>query len=363
MWFDIVDAKYVYLAGEAYTSREANDGVQERISAEEIDMRGNAIHRSVVSAVLAPWFLVCAVHAQGYPAKPVRLIVAQSAGSATDTVSRIVGQRMSAELGQSIVIDLRPGAGGVTGSEVAARATPDGYTIFASTISTHGTIPALYRKLSYDPIKDFTPIGLWVTIPNMLVVHPTLPVKNPKELIALARARPGQLNVGYQGNGSSQHLATELFKLSAGNLDLVLVPYKGSGPAIIGLVTGEISFLFPTLALSRPQIIAGKVRAIAVATAERVPEFPNLPTVNDTVPGFVISSWSGIHAPAGTPREIIARLAEVSARAVDAPEVKKLLATSGMNAAPSTPEQYGSFIEREIARWTKVARAAKIEAN
>jgi tripartite-type tricarboxylate transporter receptor subunit TctC len=308
--------------------------------------------------------LTCAVaQGQAYPSKSIRLVIAQSAGSATDTVARIVGQKMGAELGQQIVIDLRPGAGGVTGSEIAARAAPDGYTLFASTISTHGTIPALYRRLSYDPIKDFTPIGLWVTIPNMLVVHPSLPVRNPQELIALARTRPGQLNVGYQGNGSSQHLATELFKLSAGNLNFVTVPYKGSGPAIIGLVTGEISFLFPTLALSRPQILAGRIRAIAVATAERVPEFPDLPTVNDTVPGFVISSWSGIHAPAGTPREIIARLAEVSARAVEAPDVKKLLVASGMNASPSTPSEYGSFVEREIARWTKVARAAKIEAD
>ena len=300
---------------------------------------------------------------QNYPLKSIRVVVAQSPGSASDTVARIVGQQMSTLLGQTLVIDTRPGAGGVTGAEIGARAAPDGYTVLITTISTHGTVPALYKKLSFDPIKDFTPIGLWVTIPNMLVVHPSLPVKSAKELIALAKARPGQLNVGTQGNGSSQHLAAELFKLMAGGLNVVQVPYKGSGPMIVGLIAGEISFLLPTLALSRPHIQAGKVRAIAVATAERIAEFPDLPPVADTVSGFDVSSWSGLHAPAGTAREIVARLNDAAVRALAMPEVKKTLAVAGMTATPSSPEDYGRFVDREIAKWTKVARAAKIEAQ
>ena len=300
---------------------------------------------------------------QPYPQKSIRVIVAQSPGSASDIVARVVTQQMGAILGQPFVVDTRPGAGGVTGAEIGARAAPDGYTVMITSISTHGTVPALYRKLSFDPVKDFTPVGRWVTIPNMLVVHPSLPVRNTQELIAMAKAKPGQLNVGMQGNGSSQHMATELFKLMAGSLDVVLVPYKGSGPMIIGLVTGEVSFLFPTLSLSRPHIQAGKVRAIAAATAGRIAEFPDLPTVADTVPGFEVSSWAGLHAPAGTARAIVARLNDAAGRALAMPEVTKALAAAGMTPAPSSPEDYGRFVDQEIAKWTKVARAAKIEAQ
>jgi tripartite-type tricarboxylate transporter receptor subunit TctC len=319
--------------------------------------------RCVVLGAMVGWHGSVAAQPSSYPAKSIRVIVAQSPGSASDIVARIVGQQMSTLLGQSLIIDTRPGAGGVTGAEIAARTAPDGYTVLITTISTHGTVPALYRKLSFDPIKDFTPIGLWVTIPNILVVHPSLPVKGTQELVALAKARPGQLNVGMQGNGSSQHLATELFKQLAGGLNVVQVPYKGSGPMIIALVTGEITLLFPTLSLSRPHIQAGKVRAIAVTTAERITEFPDLPPVGDTVPGFEFSSWSGLHAPAGTAREIVTRLNEAAGRALAMPEVRKSLANSGMTATPSTPEHYGNHVDKEIAKWTKVARAANIEAQ
>ena len=312
---------------------------------------------------LLPGAHLLPAQAQSYPAKSIRVIVAQSPGSASDIVARVVGQQMAVLLGQPLVVDTRPGAGGVTGAEIAARTAPDGYAVLLTTISTHGTIPALYKKLSFDPVKDFTPVGRWVTIPNLLVVHPSLPARNTKELIALAKARPGQLNIGMQGNGSSQHLAGELFKLMAGGLNVVQVAYKGSGPMIVALVSGEISFLIPTLSLSRPHIQAGKVRAIAVATSERIPEFPDLPTVGDTVPGFEVSSWSGLHAPVGTHREIVARLNDAATRALAMAEVKKSLGSAGMTAAPSSPEEYGRFVDSEIAKWTKVARAAKIEAQ
>ena len=262
-----------------------------------------------------------------------------------------------------MLVDNRPGAGGLSGTETSARATPDGYTLCVASISSHGTVPALYRKLSYDAVKDFAPITLWVTIPNVLVVHPSVPVQSTKELIALAKAKPGELRIGTQGNGSSQHLATELFKIMAGNLNTIHVPYKGSGPSIMGVITGEVAVLFPTLALSQPHIQAGRIRALAVTTAQRVEELPQLPTVADTLPGFEMVSWIGLLAPARTPRPIVSQLHETSAKVLAIPEVKKTLAAVGMNVASSSPEEFAKFIQNEIAKWTKVARTAKIEAD
>jgi len=314
-------------------------------------------------AVAALFLPASGALAQGYPTKSVRVVVAQSAGSASDIAGRVVGQRLATMLGQQFVIDNRAGAGGLAGSELVARAAPDGYTLLVASISTHGTVPALYRKLTFHPVKDFAPVGLWVTIPNVLAVHPTLSVHSTKELIALARARPAQLKVGTQGNGSSQHLATELFNIMAGNIATVQVPYKGSGPLMVALISGEIDFLFPTLALSAPHIQAGRIRAIAVATLRRQPELPDLPTVADTVPGFELVSWIGLLAPAGTPRAIVMQLNEGSARALAMPDARKALAASGMTPAPGSPEEFGAFIVQEIAKWTKVARAANITAD
>jgi tripartite-type tricarboxylate transporter receptor subunit TctC len=322
-------------------------------------------HDTLRCAALVLAFCASAVSAQTqtYPAKSIRVIVPQSSGSASDTVARVIGQRVSSLLGQQLIVENRPGGGGLAGTEMGARAAPDGYTLLIASISTHGTIPALYRKLNFEPLKDFAPITLWVMIPNVLAVHPSLPVQSTKELIALAKAKPGQLNVGTQGNGSSQHLATELFKIMAGNLDTVHVPYKGSAPAMVALVSGEISVLFPTLALSTPHIQSGRIRAIAVTTPQRIDEFPQLPTVGETVPGFEMLSWIGLLAPAGTPKAVIARLNEASAKVLAMPEVKKTFSVAGMTAAPGSPEEFRSFIEKEIAKWTKVTRAAKIEAD
>lgn len=300
---------------------------------------------------------------QPYPAKSVRVIVPQSSGSASDTAARVVGGRIATLLNQQFVVDNRPGAGGLTGSEMGAKAAPDGYTLTVASISSHGTIPALYRKLSYDAVKDFAPVTLWVTIPNVLAVHPSLPVRTTGDLIALAKARPGQINSGHQGNGSSQHLATELFKIMAGNINIVLVPYKGSGPGMIALLAGEVSVLFPTLVLSTPHIQAGRIKPIAVTTAKRLEGYAHLPTVADTLPGFELVSWIGLLAPAGTPQAAITRLNEAGIKALAMPDIQKTLAGGGMNAAATTPEQFGAFIQSEIAKWTKVARAARIEAE
>ncbi len=303
------------------------------------------------------------VSAQTYPAKSIRLIVPQSAGSASDAVARVIGQRVSSLLGQQLIVDNRAGAGGLAGMELGAKASADGYTLLIGSVSTHGTIPALYRKLNFDPVKDFAPVTMLVTIPNVLAVHPSLPVQSTKELIALAKAKPGQLNVGMQGNGSSQHLATELFKIMAGNLNVVVVPYKGSGATIVALLSGEISFLFPTLALSTSHIQSGKIRGIAITTPQRIDEFPQLATVAETVPGFEMLSWIGLLAPAGTPIAIVRKLNDASAQALAMPDIRKTLAAAGMSAAPGTPGEFGAYIENEIAKWTKVARAANIEAD
>ncbi len=319
------------------------------------------VKKALAFASIALW--ACAASAQTYPAKTIRVIVPQSSGSVSDTVARVVGQRMSALLGQTLVIDNRAGAGGLTGAEIAAKAPGDGYTLFIASISSHGTVPALYRKLSFDPVKDFSPVSLCATTPNVLVVHPSLPVHSTKELIALAKARPGQLNVGSQGNGSSQHLATELFKIMGGGLNAVHVPYKGSGPAITALLTGEISFLMPTLALSTPHIQSGRPRAIAVTTLTRLDEWPNLPTVAEALPGFEVLSWIGLLASGAPPKDVIGRLNDAAAKALAMAEVRKSFTAVGMTPAPGTPEQFGAYIEKEIAKWTKVARAAKIEAD
>ncbi len=323
-------------------------------------------HDSLIGAALllpAFWAFAVVAQAQTYPAKSVRVIVPQTAGSASDSVARVIGTRVSSLLGQQFIVDNRPGAGGLSGTETTARAAPDGYTLMVGSISTHGTVPALYRKLSFDPVKDFAPITQWVTIPNVLVVHPSLAVQSTKELIALIKAKPGQLNVGMQGNGSSQHLATEWFKILAGNLNMVIVPYKGSGATIVGLVSGEISFLFPTLALATPHIQTGKIRLIAATTPQRMEEFPQVPTVSETVPGFELQTWIGLLAPAGTPSAVIAQLNEVSAKVLAMPDIRKTLAASGMAAAPSSPAEFRGHIVKEIAKWTKIARAAKIEAD
>jgi tripartite-type tricarboxylate transporter receptor subunit TctC len=318
---------------------------------------------AVAGVGCVPLAVSAIAQAQSYPMKPIRVIVPQSAGSASDTIARVAAQRMSSLLGQQMIVDNRPGAGGLTGTEAAARATPDGYTLCVASISSHGTVPALYRKLSYDAVKDFAPITLWVTIPNVLVVHPSVPAQSTKELIALARAKPGELRIGTQGNGSSQHLATELFKIMAGNLNTIHVPYKGSGASIIGVLTGEVAVLFPTLALSQPHIQAGKIRALAVTTSQRLEEMPHLPTVADTVPGFQMVSWIGLLATARTPRPIVSQLHEASVKALAPPEVRKTLGAAGMHIASTSPEEFGTFIQQEIAKWTKVARTAGIEAD
>jgi tripartite-type tricarboxylate transporter receptor subunit TctC len=298
-----------------------------------------------------------AANAQPYPTKPVRVIVAQAPASATDVTARIIGSKLGDALGQQIVIETRPGAGGLLGTEFVAKAPADGYTLLFANISTHGVNPAIYRKLPYDAVRDFAPVVLATTTANALVVHPSLPVSTVKQFIAFAKARPGQLNFATPGNGSSQHLATELFKSMAGGLAATHVPYKGTTPAMVALIAGEVTWMIPTLTSSLPHIKANKIRAIAVTTPKPVEDLPGLPTVAETLPGFEVVSWFGLVAPAGTPRAVISRLNNETVKVLALPDVRKSLAAVG------TPEKFAAYIQAEVAKWTKVAQQARIQAE
>lgn len=300
--------------------------------------------------------------AQTYPSKAIRVIIAQAPGSATDVVARIVGNKLAESLGQQLVIDARPGAGGTLGTELAARAPADGYTLFMANNSTHGSNPALYAKLSYDAVKDFAPIIYVVATPYVLSVHPSLPAKSVKELIALAKARPGQINYASAGNGSTHHLSGELLKTMAG-IDIVHIPYKGTTPAIAALLGGEVSIMFATVTGIQPQIKNGRARGLAVTTPKRSNMMPELPTMAETLPDFEMLSWFGLLAPAGTPPAIVSRMNAETAKVLANSEVRALLATQGFEVMSGTPEQFGEYIKTEIAKITKLAKATGIKAE
>jgi tripartite-type tricarboxylate transporter receptor subunit TctC len=301
--------------------------------------------------------------AQSWPSKPIRIVIAQAPGSATDVISRVVGNQLAEALGQPIVIDARPGAGGVLGTEVAARSAPDGYTLFMGNNSTHGSNPAVYAKLPYDAVKDFAPVSFVASVPYVLVVDPALPLKSVQEFVAYLKARPGKLNYASAGNGSTHHFCGELFKSVTG-VDMQHIPYKGSGPGIAGLLGGEVSMMFSNVADIGSQIKAGKVRALAVTAQRRAATLPDVPTMAEAgVADFVITSWFGLLVPAGTPAPIVARLNAETVKVLGKVEVKATLAQQGLEVAPSTPEQFAAHIKSEIARFTKIARAAGIKAE
>ena len=301
--------------------------------------------------------------AQNYPAKPVRILIAQAPGSATDVISRVVGNRLSEGLGQPVVIEARPGAGGVVGTEAAARSAPDGYTLFMANNSTHGSNPAVYPKLPYDAVKDFAPIAFVASVPYVLVVDPSLPVKTVQELIALAKSKSGKLNYASAGNGSTHHFCGELLKSMSG-IDLVHVPYKGSPPAIAGLLGGEVSLMFANLTDIGSQIKNGKVKALAVTVPKRASTLPDVPTMPEAgLPEFEITSWFGLLAPAGTPAAIIARLNAETVKVLGRADVRATLGAQGLELAPGSPEQFAAHIKSEIAKFTKIGKTAGIRAE
>jgi tripartite-type tricarboxylate transporter receptor subunit TctC len=300
---------------------------------------------------------------QGYPSKPIRLVVPFPAGGPLDAVARAIGQKLSIAWGQPVIIDNRPGAGGNIGADLVAKSAPDGYTILEGALSTHAVNVSLYSKMPYDPIKDFAPITLVAVTPNVLVVNPSVPANSVAELIRYAKANPGKLAFGSGSNGSAGHLAGELFKTEA-HVDMVHVPYKGGAPAMQDLLGGQIQLMFDNLANSMPQVRAGKLKALAVTTAKRSPLVPDLPTLAEAgLPGFDIYTWWGFMAPAGTPKEIIAKWNAEVTRILNTPEMQASFAQQGAEPAPTTPEQFTALIQGEIPKYAKIIKmsGAKVD--
>jgi tripartite-type tricarboxylate transporter receptor subunit TctC len=274
-----------------------------------------------------------------------------------------MAQRIAANLGQQMIVDNRPGAGGLLGGELASKAPPDGYTLILANISSHGVNPALYSKLPYDPINGFTPIGRAGQTSNLLIVNSSLPFKTLKDVVDYAKANPGKLFYASPGQGSSQHLAIELLRTVAGNINMTHVPYKGSGPGVTAVMGGEAQLMMPATPSGLPGIKSGKARAIAVSSLKRHPDYPDLPTVAETFPGYEVTSWFGLAAPAGTPRPIVDMLNAAMRKALEDPEAVKQLSAAGLEPALSSPEEFGAYIKSEIEKWTKVARAANVKLD
>ncbi|TMS58443.1 tripartite tricarboxylate transporter substrate binding protein [Imbroritus primus] len=322
----------------------------------------NPLRRQLVSALIgAAAFGVAAtpaIAADKYPNKPVTIIVPFSAGGTTDILARIVGVKLGETLGETVIIDNRPGAGGNIGAAMVAKAKPDGYTLLMGTVGTHAINQTLYPKLNFDPIKDFAPLTRVANLPNLLVVHPSVPAKNVQELIAYAKANPGKLNFGSSGNGSSIHLSGELFKNMTG-IDMQHVPYKGSAPAVTDLLGGQISMMFDNMPSAIQHVKSGKLRPLAVTTAKRSPALPNVPTIAESgVKGYEATSWFGLLAPAGTPPAIINRLNADLVKILAMPDVKKQMAEQGAEAYSETPAAFAGFIKSETAKWAKVVKAS-----
>jgi tripartite-type tricarboxylate transporter receptor subunit TctC len=295
------------------------------------------------------------VCAQDYPHKPLRLIAPFSPGGATDVLARIVGQKMNERLGQPVIIENRVGAGGNIGAELVAKATSDGYTLLMGGVP-HAIGASLYSKLGYDLVKDLSAVAEVASFPSMIVLHPSLPAKSVKELIALAKAKPGQLNFGSAGNGSPNHLALELFDTMAG-VKMVHIPYKGAGQVVGDLLAGQLQLASMGMPVAMPHVQAGKLRAIAVTGAARSPLLPHLPTVAEAgLAGFDVTSWYGVFGPAALPKEIVARLNSEIGGAINAPELKERLTALGAEPSLKTPEQFAQYVRDEIVKWAKVVR-------
>jgi tripartite-type tricarboxylate transporter receptor subunit TctC len=295
--------------------------------------------------------------AANYPNKPIRFVVPYTAGGTTDILARIIAAKLTESWGQHVLVDNRPGAGGNIGTDLVAKAGPDGYTIVMGAISTHAINPSLYKSIPYDHIRDFAPITRVGLLPNVLVVNPSLPAKTVKEFIAYGKANPGKLNFASPGTGTSLHLSGELFKDMTGT-DMVHVPYKGSTPALTDLLGGQVLAMFDNLPASLPHIKGGKLRPLAVTTARRTPALPDVPTMIEAgVPGFEVTSWFAVFAPARTPKEIVAKLNSEMVKILNSPDVKEKLAQQSVEAAPTTPEELAAFVKSETERWAKVIKA------
>jgi tripartite-type tricarboxylate transporter receptor subunit TctC len=296
-----------------------------------------------------------------YPVKPIRLIVAFPPGGSTDIIARLVAQRLSERLGQQVIVDNRGGAGGTIGTEIAARAGADGYTLTMGTTSTHVIAPAAYPNVKYDPVKDFAPITLVASTPYLLVLHPSVPAKSLKDFIALMKSQPGKLNYASAGTGSTTHIAMEMLKLASGT-DIVHIPYNGNGPAGTALMGGQVQALFGSMPAVLPHAKSGKMRPIAVGTAKRSSALPDVPTVAESgFPGFEVSLWLGFFAPAGAPQPVLKRLYDELVQIANSPEMKQQFERNGADAVTTTPAQLGKLMKEELAKYTKVIKAANIQ--
>jgi tripartite-type tricarboxylate transporter receptor subunit TctC len=307
--------------------------------------------------------LAGAATAQSYPTKPVRWVIPFPPGGGTDTISRTLAQKLSETWHQQVIADNRPGSGGTIGLAIAAKLPADGYNLVLGQLANVAIAPALYPKLQYDPVKDFTPISLALTSPLILVVHPSVPAKNVKELIALARAKPDSITFGSPGNGTTGHLATEIIR-SEGKVRMVHIPYKGAVPAFTGLLGGEIAVYMSSIQPAIPMLKAGRVRALGVTSAKRIPSLPDVPTIAESgLPGYEVTNWYGVMAPAGVPKDVLTKIHADVERALKQKDVQQRFEAEGGDPTPTTPEQFAAFIKNEVVKWGKAVKesGAKVE--
>ena len=297
-----------------------------------------------------------------YPHKPIRIVVPVAPGGGTDFTARLIGQKLAEAWGQSVIVDNRPGAAGNLGVEIVSKAQPDGYTLVMP-ITSFSINPSLYAKLPFDTVRDFAPVVLAASAPLLLVINPGVPAQSVKDLVALAKAKPGAMNYANSGSGTTAHLAGELFKRMAG-VDIVSIAYKGGGPAVIDLIAGQVQIYFSTIPAALQQVKAGRLRALAVTSTKRVPELPDMPTVSESgLPGFEVVGWFGLFAPAGTPKPAIARLNTEIVRILNAPESRERLSGHGLIPGGGTPDELGQFLQAEIAKWRKLIKETGIRVE
>jgi tripartite-type tricarboxylate transporter receptor subunit TctC len=322
--------------------------------------------KTCVAAAASAFSLGAAAQAGDYPNKPIRMIVPFTPGGSTDILARTIGEQLTKAWGQTVIIENVPGAGGSLGADRVAKATPDGYTLLMGHIGTLAVTPSIYPRLPYDPIKSFAPVAWVARVPNVLVVHPSVPARSVRELVQYAKANPGKLNYGSGGNGSAAHIATEYFKLQS-DTDIVHVPYKGTAPAVTDAVAGQIQVLLTGAPAVMPMAKSGKLVALAVSSPQRIPSAPELPTIAETglpgLAGFEADQWYGIVAPAGTPEAIVRKLNAQVNSSLNSPEILALLQSEGATPTPFPPEVFGKLIEAEIARWRPVVQRAGLKPN
>jgi tripartite-type tricarboxylate transporter receptor subunit TctC len=316
----------------------------------------------LLAALALPAQAEAQAQVQEWPSKQVTLVVPFSAGGTTDLFGRLLAQHLQQKTGQPFIVENRAGAGGNLGAQMVAKAAPDGATFLVGTVSTHAINPFIYSKLPYDTVKDFQPVSLIARLPNILVVHPDMPVKTVPELIAYLKANPDKMSYGSSGVGTSIHLAAELFKIKTGTT-MTHVPFRSSGDIMNNLTGGHINLAFDNITLAWTQVKAGRLRALAVTSTERSAIAPEVPVMADTIPGFEATSWHGVFAPAGTPKPIVDKMAAEMKRILELPDVKEKLAEIGAIAAPMTPEEFVKFIDGERAKWAEVVKAAGVKMD